>query len=51
MLEVRMASGGTGAGTKKAWVGGHGPKCICSKCSKGGSLAEMKAAAAAQVLR
>lgn len=26
--------GGTGAGVRKPFVGGHSPKCVCSKCEK-----------------
>lgn len=31
-LRVAVDDGGTNGGWKKAWVGGHGKKCQCSKC-------------------
>ena len=27
-------NGGTHAGVRAPWVGGHSPKCVCSKCEK-----------------
>lgn len=33
-IQVNMGGSGTGAGIRKPWVGGHGPKCVCSKCTQ-----------------
>lgn len=32
-LNVSVANG-THAGRRKPWEGGHGPKCVCSKCQE-----------------